>query len=249
MPEVLTKDIYWDSCTVCGKSQFFEKHKVAIRETYRCAECKAMLREREQARAILLFFGEANVRSISELNQCNYFINQRIYEPGTSGAIRKYLNLLPKYHQSDYYDDEASKKETELIPHQTLESLTYADASFDLVLTSDILEHVRDPLKAFSEIARVLRVGGFHIFTIPILMPIPAKSVARVKTIDGLDVPILPFHYHGNGKGGQSLVFTDFGMDIIVSLSKTGFGTYFLQAQTQSELANRVVTVVCKRLI
>lgn len=40
------------------------------------------------------------------------------------------------------------------------EALPYGDASFDLVLSYDVLEHVEDPATSLLEIARVLRPGG-----------------------------------------------------------------------------------------
>jgi SAM-dependent methyltransferase len=40
------------------------------------------------------------------------------------------------------------------------ENLPYRDASFDVVVSYDVLEHVQDPAKSFLEIARVLREGG-----------------------------------------------------------------------------------------
>ena len=45
--------------------------------------------------------------------------------------------------------------------------LTLPDASLDLVVSSDVLEHVPDLGAAFAETARVLRPGGQHLFTVP----------------------------------------------------------------------------------
>ena len=45
--------------------------------------------------------------------------------------------------------------------------------SFDLVLTSETLEHVPDLAAASREIRRVLVPGGRHIFTIPLLPDVP----------------------------------------------------------------------------
>lgn len=44
-----------------------------------------------------------------------------------------------------------------------VEALDVPDASFDLVLCTQVLEHARDPVQALREIARVLRPGG-HAF-------------------------------------------------------------------------------------
>src|SRR5689334_5039597 len=45
--------------------------------------------------------------------------------------------------------------------------LPFAGASFDLVLATDILEHVEDDQRAIGEIARVLRPGGRALITVP----------------------------------------------------------------------------------
>ncbi len=42
-----------------------------------------------------------------------------------------------------------------------------ADACLDLVLACDVLEHVPDDRRALSELARVLRPGGWAILTVP----------------------------------------------------------------------------------
>jgi SAM-dependent methyltransferase len=52
--------------------------------------------------------------------------------------------------------------------------LTFPDASLDLIVSSDVLEHVPDLPGAFAETARVLRMGGSHLFTVP-----PRESTRR----------------------------------------------------------------------
>jgi SAM-dependent methyltransferase len=46
-------------------------------------------------------------------------------------------------------------------------ALPFADAAFDLVLATDIIEHVDDDALAAREIARVLRPGGHALVTVP----------------------------------------------------------------------------------
>lgn len=41
------------------------------------------------------------------------------------------------------------------------------DSSFDIILCSEVLEHVPDPIKAFKEMDRILRPGGYIILTAP----------------------------------------------------------------------------------
>ena len=44
---------------------------------------------------------------------------------------------------------------------QDLMNLTYENNTFDLVLSSDIFEHVRKPYIGFKEINRIPKLGGY----------------------------------------------------------------------------------------
>ncbi len=45
--------------------------------------------------------------------------------------------------------------------------LPFADASFDKVITSEVLEHIQDDVTAISEMIRVLKPGGMFAATVP----------------------------------------------------------------------------------
>jgi SAM-dependent methyltransferase len=49
--------------------------------------------------------------------------------------------------------------------------LPFADASFDRVIASEVLEHVPDDVAAMGELARVLRPGGTMAVTVPAWLP------------------------------------------------------------------------------
>jgi len=50
---------------------------------------------------------------------------------------------------------------------QNIEKLTFEDNLFDIVICSDVLEHVRDYERALSELVRVTRKGGVIAITVP----------------------------------------------------------------------------------
>jgi SAM-dependent methyltransferase len=240
-------DSYKGRCAVCGESGSFEREQLAIRETYRCSQCRSSLRERLQAQAILDTYAPPWCASLACLVRRRGFARLRVYEPGTAGHLRTYLRRLPNYRQSDYYDPAPRDKTPAAIPHQNLESLTWPDEYFDLVVSSDILEHVRHPQAALAQIARVLVPGGYHIFTVPLQEPVRSASISRVDTSGECDVHLLPERYHGDGKGGRSLVYTDFGADLLDMVRATGMDARFESGRSGSKIANRALTVVSWR--
>jgi len=55
----------------------------------------------------------------------------------------------------------------DIIINSTAEELPFEDSSFDLVYSTNVLEHVKDPKKVLSESIRVLKSGGYLQFVIP----------------------------------------------------------------------------------
>jgi SAM-dependent methyltransferase len=49
--------------------------------------------------------------------------------------------------------------------------LPFADASFDVVITSEVLEHIQDDVAAIAEMVRVLAPGGRFAGTVPAWLP------------------------------------------------------------------------------
>ncbi len=54
-----------------------------------------------------------------------------------------------------------------------IQSMPFAENSFDVVLCNHVLEHVNDDLVALREISRVLKPGGFAILQVPFFAPVP----------------------------------------------------------------------------
>jgi SAM-dependent methyltransferase len=53
------------------------------------------------------------------------------------------------------------------VPVADARGLPFADEKFDLVIATDVIEHVDDDRKALGEIARVLKPGGTALITVP----------------------------------------------------------------------------------
>lgn len=101
------------------------------------------------------------------------------------------------------------------IRHEDVENLSFPDGALDLIVSNDVLEHVPNPARGFAECARVLKVGGVMLATIPFHCN-SNESTIRAKIVNHQLVHILPPSYHGNPVSADgSLVFTDFGWDVL----------------------------------
>jgi ubiquinone/menaquinone biosynthesis C-methylase UbiE len=99
-------------------------------------------------------------------------------------------------------------------PDVDMLALPYPDNSFDLVVHSDTLEHVPNPISALRECHRVLKVSGALCFTVPIIVGRMSRSR------DGL-----PKSFHGNEAQSPDdfVVHTEFGADAWTYVSQAGF--------------------------
>jgi SAM-dependent methyltransferase len=88
---------------------------------------------------------------------------------GLGAYVRKLRTISEAVYGVDVDPDKVAQAQKEL-PHIYLapaEELPFPDASFDVVLQHEVLEHVRDDRQAVHEACRVVRVGGRVIIFAP----------------------------------------------------------------------------------
>lgn len=183
--------------------------------------CGSSQRNNDLAKIIVRTFVPDNGLSLSQAGQCLSHLG--IFEAQATGPVHNCLKDLPHYVCSEYFDDIPNgKRNTAGTLCENLEDLSFPDETFDLVITQDVLEHVACPEKAFSEIHRVLKPGGYHIFTVPFHEGRP--TLRRIVLEHGEKIHRYPPVYHGDPVREQgALVYTDFGSDMNTLIEDQGF--------------------------
>lgn len=124
------------------------------------------------------------------------------------------------------------------IRHEDVENLSFANGQFDLIVSNDVFEHVPNPTKAFAECARVMKVGGVMLATIPFHSSLD-QSIVRARMNEGQLENILPPLFHGNPVSADgSLVFTDFGWDLLGTMKEAGFLDVSVEVYAAPELGH-----------
>lgn len=135
--------------------------------------------------------------------------------PIDRGASVRLARECTYYIPSQLFGDVPPGEERNGIRCENLEHLTFADASIDLHVTQDVMEHIFHPEAVFREIARTLKPGGAHVFTVPIVNKHRPSQTRAVIGADGQVTHLLPPVYHGNPVSSDgALVTVDWGFDI-----------------------------------
>lgn len=135
------------------------------------------------------------------------------------------------------------------VRHEDITNLTFKDSLFDMLITNDVLEHVPEYYKAYSEIYRVLKSGGILILTVPFHLDKHEHTIRATLNEDGTINHILPPEYHGdpiNPEGGI-LCFQVFGWKLLDELKEAGFckvSIYFYWSLVHGFLGREQMVIV-----
>ena len=213
------------------------------REGLKCGCCRASLRSRHLAHGILAAsrdIARAEASSLKDLCSDTRFKALSVAEINAAGNLHRFMAKLPKLRYSEY---ESTVPE---VPSEDLMALSYHNSSFDIVITSDTLEHVPDVHIALGEIYRVLKPGGMHVFTVPVVWN-RQETRKRASLNERQIVHHLPPSYHGNASksAADRLVFYEFGSDFVNICTRNGFDVRLL---TDSENP-ALVTFLARKLM
>ena len=224
-------------CNICGHLgkpyydlpdiQLRKEHGIGVlRETLQCRACGSTLRDRSLAAALLQRLGRLEHPAVVASAMAQLPTGIRILDTDSYSPLSELMSGHPGYYRSVYAPDGGGVTGLDggRIVNVNLESLSFADESFDVILTSDVMEHVRNYRAAHSEIVRCLRPGGAYIFNVPYNENLCQHRVL-VDTSTDRDIPLEPEHIHGDPVRGGIKAYRIFGRQLIVELAELGLTT------------------------
>jgi hypothetical protein len=211
-------NVFRNRCNVCRRNTVFLCDCPSDRWIRKCIFCRST----PKYRAIVAVLEEHLGQSLS-----SYLKNpsHALYELTSTSPIYRCHHHRLNYVCSVYFSDKPFKAEMKTrVWNEDIQDTHFPADSFDVIISSETMEHIRKPWDGFREMYRILKTGGIHCFTIPYYEN--RLTVSRIDTSRSTDVDLLPHIYHQDPyRRADSLVYTDFGSDIFDSLTALGFRT------------------------
>jgi len=226
-------------CVYCHKHTEFKVsvglylgRNVHLREGLVCKKCGLCNRLRLLYKAV-----EDSCSGLPGLRHKKIYVAERL-----SNFYLRLAKRAPNLAGSEYLDPALKSGEARLIGnanviHQDLCNTSFQDNSFDLVVHTDILEHVAYYRKALSESFRIIVPDGSTIFTMPFLHDRYEHVIRATISENGVITHHLPAGYHGNPLDpAGSLVYQIFGWQLLDDLRAAGFRKALIGVLTDLQL-------------
>ncbi len=204
-------------CPCCGNEEFYQnkvlwpslvkewrlnkqEHLLVDRQQgFACTRCFSNLRSMSLARAITETYGHKGTLASFAKKQRSL----RVLEINTAGSLTQFLSHMRKHTLLEY-------------PDIDIMDIGIADNSYDLVVHSDTLEHIPNPILALRECRRILKPGGHLIYTVPSVV---GRLTKRRSSKDEKS-----FHGVSGDNKDDYVVYTEYGDNLWNEAFEAGFG-------------------------
>lgn len=191
--------VLWDELSAQWQLSDRERDYVDRQQGCACVACGANLRIVALGKAVRAFVGTP--LPLAMAIRAGQLSGLRVLDCNGADGLSAALAALPHYVRADY-------------PAVDMRRMAFADGSFDLIVHSDTLEHIENPIAALRECRRVLAPRGRLCFTVPTIVGRMSRNRAGLAP-----------SYHGDPSTGRDdfLVHTEFGADMWTFVFEAGF--------------------------
>jgi SAM-dependent methyltransferase len=164
-----------------------------------CDGCGSNLRSIALGNAVRAYLGTADLLQDVVCSVAGR--NLSILELNEAGKLTPFLKQFEGYKFAAY-------------PEVDIHAMPYSSGTFDIIIHSDTLEHISNPIHGLAECRRVLKLGGALCFTVPIIVGRMSRDRTGLAT-----------SYHGDPSTASDdlVVQTEFGADAWTYPMRAGF--------------------------
>lgn len=240
---------------VSNKYCEFKIENKSFRESVTSLVSGTFSRQRQMVIALSLSLFKHPYGTLNEITRQINKRRLRFYTTEANGALFENLKQRIEtrlFYYSEYFSDKyKSGKKVNGILHEDLQKTSFKSNFFDIILTSDVMEHVADATYAEREIVRILRPGGYYCFTLPFIENIKTDvllaKLAKNGEIKFLHKP--EYHLDPLSENG-SLVFRKFsylGLKVRFEKLNCKYICYKIWSQDYAMLGNEnIIHIVTK---
>jgi SAM-dependent methyltransferase len=193
------KAVLWPELIAAWELSEAEVASVDRQQGLHCVACGANVRSMTLAHGIMSRFGYRGL--FRDFVSSPTASSLAVLEINEAGSLTSFLSRIPGHVIVRF-------------PETDMMKLPFADGAFNLVVHSDTLEHVPDPVVGLRECRRVLAEGGACAYTVPLII----GRLTRSRTG-------LPASYHSSPENPpDNLVHTEYGADAWAHPIMAGFG-------------------------
>ena len=241
---------------ISGVDTFFEITSPVLRESVTSKSSRCINRIRQMVVSLASIHGVSLTTSLEDLLK-TFYLNKRILLLEDVSAFASVLKHYCKRYNIELFTSEflgQNKKPGEVVSgtlHVDIQKTHFPDNFFDLILHTEVFEHVPDATAGEKEIARILNKNGSAIFTVPFEFDRKTDNIYAELTSNGIKFFQEPiYHEDPVSEDGKCLVFRTFSLPEMSSrFNALGctFRCEYFHSQFLGILGNNAFTFIAQK--
>jgi SAM-dependent methyltransferase len=210
-----------------------------LRETLHCKSCGASMRDRQMAIGLLLVIAQRLGQSERDLQAYRKrpHGNLTILDTDSFSSINRVMRGMPGYTHSQFRPE---LRNGDILPdgstNVNLVDIPFQTGNFDVIMTSDVMEHVAEDERAHREIFRCLAANGTYIFTVPYDPCLMGNRKLTQRTSKATPHFFIEKQVHGDPHASSGIIaYRIYGQQLIDGLREIGYEVRFDEIENPAQ--------------